>query len=132
MDKGWAQTPSPCVSSFHPFTFQLLNAQDDFALVPQLLKFVAAALPFREGMHNDRPKIDQQPASFGVALDAGRLEPMRFPRRLGDPVHERSQLALARTRADHKEIGEDRLAAQIQQDDIIGLLVFQRIDQGAR
>lgn len=82
-------------------------------------------------MHNDGPKIDQQPASFGVALDAGRLETMRLPRCLGDPVYERSQLALARTRADHKEIGEDRLAAQIQQDDIIGLLVFQRINQGA-
>ena len=73
--------------------------------------------------------IHEHPAVRRVPFDPGRLEPVRLPGRLRHGVHQRLQLAFAGSGTDYKIVREQAVPLHVEEHDVFGLLVLERVDE---
>ena len=80
-----------------------------------------------EEMDDDLAEIHEHPAARRVAFNLRAFAAVFFVRRLVQRVGQRLELALAGAGADDEVVGEDRVALNVEQDDVLGLLVCERV-----
>ena len=106
----------------------LLHYDDGLRLLPEPFQTVKIPLLRRKHMHDDVAEIEQHPAGFGRAFDAG-LACSRSDQFFIQRIDDRAQLSFVLRRANHEVVGNRRQGAQIEHDDIVGLLVLGKRDR---
>ena len=79
-------------------------------------------------MDDEREEVHQNPLRPVVAFDVRRAH-VRALQRLLDRIRDRLHLPRVLAGADQKEVGECRRVAQVEHDDVLGLLVERRLDR---
>src|SRR6202034_339948 len=92
-------------------------------LAPQLLQAVERAGFRREDVHDDVEVVHQDPIPLAQPLDAARQQPVLALAALEDAIVDRLRLALGVARADDEVVGVPEHTAQVELDDLAGLLV---------
>ena len=80
-------------------------------------------------MDDDVARIDQNPVAVRQALDLGAAQTL-FLQRAQKVVGERAHVAVRAARGHDHAVGHGRLAPQVDQDDVLGLVVVQLGQQG--
>ena len=93
-------------------------------ITPQTFQRVELSLFVKKNMHQNIRIIHHQPLA-GYRTFRGQRRNMRmlsdsFP----DAAIDGLEMRFRRTGADHKEVGERRNPAQVENDDVLGLLIF--------
>ncbi len=102
-------------------SIELLDPEDDFPLLPQLLERVVFAPLGRKKMNDDRPEIHQDPTAFGATLDSpakvagGSL-------RISDTLRQSGKHSVARPGSDDEVVRKHARAADVEQHNVLGLL----------
>lgn len=110
---------------------RLLDAHQHLGSTPQTFQIVVAAFVGQEQMNDDVAVVHQHPAALPRALDREGEACVAFLHTFADVIHQRFELPVAGTGADDEKVRNDRIRAQVEQDDILGLLVFYQVNDVA-
>lgn len=94
---------------------------------PQPFQIVEEALLLQEQVDDHIAVIHQHPATVGGPFDRERQLGITFLDGLAHIVRQRFQLAVTVAVTDDEEVGDDRVRAQIEQDDLFRLFVLDDI-----
>jgi hypothetical protein len=78
-------------------------------------------------MDDNLAEVHQHPAAGRVTFNLRAFATMFFVRGLVQRVGQRVELALAGAGADDEVVGEDRVPLDVEQDDVLGLFVFEGV-----
>ena len=106
----------------------LLDAQQDVGFLPEAFQIIEFALFLAKDVHDHVAVVHQHPAAVRLAFDRDRQPAVLildgFAHALGDGAN----LAVAVSCADDEKIGDNRIGAEVEQDDVLGFLTFDSID----
>src|SRR5215213_9224116 len=95
-----------------------------------LFEAVVLAFGWREDVDDDRPEVDQDPVRGRRPLPADRLRAL-IPQAADDAARDRLELPFGAAGADHEVVGHRRQLAEVEQDDVGGLLVLGQLDDAS-
>jgi hypothetical protein len=107
-----------------------LNSQHGNGFIPETVEVIVIALPGAEDVHDDIAVIQQEPAGVQRALAVVGQDTILFQAQF-DIIDDSADLSLAITGADNKKVRKATSTANVQQNDIVGLLIAGDFDRTA-
>lgn len=97
-------------------------------MLPEAFEVVKLTLFFTEDVNKDVAVVHQDPAAGRFAFDGNREPTVFLFDRLAHTVGNCLDLAVAVSGADDEKIGDDHVGAEVEENDVLGFLVFDGIN----